>query len=208
MSDTKLAPRSGEEAAEYLLNEVESERADWYRKCLMVQRIARGLPAVFPTALSASNATPKSERVYDPADFRRGMVLFSYNPNIPGTAGHISFINGRDSRGRIITCTNDAYQPGVMDYVPMEFYKDSWGQTIQFAATWLNGYDFKDFNAKPKPVWGGGLGDQYREALTLLLEVLQRKKDKFGPDAPIVKALERDVERMRRKIARFNKDAD
>ncbi len=207
MSDVKLAPRSGEEAADFLFGQVKNKNDDWLRKCLMVQRIARGLPAVFPTALSASNATPKSERVYDKADLRRGMVVFSYNPSIPGTAGHIAFVNGRDRNGTIITCTNDAYTRGVMDYVPLDFYEKVWGHTFQFGATWLNGYDFKDFNEKPKPVWQGGLGEQYTEALKLLLDVLQRKRDKFGPNAPIVKALERDVERMRRKIAKFNGDS-
>lgn len=203
MTSELLAPRNTEEAMASLRDLVESGVAKYPRLCLKAQRELRGIPMMFPTALSASNATPVSERVYEPADFRRGMVAFSYDPNIPGTAGHVFAIVGRDKRGNVLTGTNDAYDLGVMDYVPLSFYTNHWGHKLQFAATWLNGYDFADFNEPPKPVYPGGLGDQYRHALEILVDVFHKKRAKYGPSHPLVLALHKDIERMRRKLERF-----
>jgi len=190
-----LATNNGAQAATFIRRQVDTNSNDWYRLCLKLQRMSRGLPAVYPTALSAANATPRSERVYDQDKWKRGMVGYCYDPRIPGTAGHIFFIAGRKD-GQIITGTNDAKQAGFVDYVPLRFYKERWGHTIQFAATWLNGYDFADFNAPAKPVNPGTLGEQYKAALDSLKKVRARKRKKHGNNHPLVLALNNDINHM------------
>lgn len=202
MSDP-LAPRNTEQAAAFLKDEVISGSHEWERLCLKLQRTARGIPAMYPTALSASMSIPKSERIYNIDDARRGMVGFSYDPRIPGTAGHIFAFTGRH-KGVMITSTNDAKEPGAVDYVPFNFYKEQWGQTFQFAATWLNGYDFSDFNKPPEPVHTGSLGEQYAESMRILEKVYYQKRRKFGPENALVLALKRDLNKMKKRLLDYS----
>lgn len=199
---TKFAPKATLEVSAFFKNAVIKESPKYPRLCLKAQRTGRGLPAVYPTALSAALATPVNERVdFDVA--KPGMVGYSYDARIPGTAGHIFYIEKITPSG-LITCTNDAFELGVMDYVPLSFYKEHWGHTLQFAAGWLNGYDFKDFNAPPKDTFGGGLGEKYENAIEVIKDVRNQKAKKYGKDAPIVKALNKDIARMKKRLVRFN----
>ena len=199
----RIAPNGTEETADWLKDVVHSGSTNWYRRCLSLQRQARGLPAVYPTAFSASQATPSEERIYDVDKWKRGMVGYSYDPRIPGTAGHIFFVLGRAKDGEILTTTNDAKEAGAVDVVRLEFYGRAWGQKLQFASTWLNGYDFKDETKPPKPVKSGNLGEQYEQLRDDLQKVLVRKRKKLGNSHELVKALQRDVERMDRKLNRW-----
>jgi len=61
----KTAPNKTDAAAEYNKKQVVNNSSAWLRKCLILQRTARGIPARYPTALSAANATPKNQRIYD-----------------------------------------------------------------------------------------------------------------------------------------------
>lgn len=200
----RIAPNTTNETAAYLRDEVEAGNSDWYRKCLMVQRIARGLPAVYPTAFSASQATPGDERVFDPKKWKRGMVGYCYDPRIEGTAGHIFFVAGRNKEGQIITCSNDVKGAGMMDYVPLSFYTNVWGHKIQFASSWLNGYDFKDESKPPKPTKQGNLNEQYEQLRDELVKIYRVKKNRLGETHALVKALKRDVDRMDKKLKRWS----
>lgn len=191
------APRNTKETAAYLSNLVKTGSNDWYRKCLIVQRTARGIPPVYPTAYTASQAVPKSERITKISDLRRGMVAFSYDPRISGTAGHIFFINGRTKDGTILTTSNDVKTPGGMDVVPFDFYSTQWGQQFQFGSTWLNGYDFSTFSAPAKPVHEGGLGEQYNAAIEEVEAIYRQKLAKLGEDNLLVKHLKKDLDLMK-----------
>ncbi len=196
----KVAPADTEDAAAFLHVEDREGDDSWYRRCLSLQRQARSLPAVYPTALSASQAVPKNERVLNVKDLRRGMVAFSYDPRIPGTAGHIYFINGWEGK-RLLTTTNDAEGPGLVSVVDFNFYADRWGQRFQFGATNLNGYDFSDFNKPAEPMYQGSLGDQYRAMLEDLIKIEQRKRAKGY--IRLADALQRDINRMKRKLEKW-----
>lgn len=195
----KIAPNKTDQAGLFIREQIRSDTHAWFRKCLVLQRTARGIPAVFPTALSAALATPKTERVLDRNNWRRGMVAFSYDPKIPGTAGHVFFIVGRLD-GQIITGTNDAKSPGAVDFVPLSFYEDVWGHKIQFAATMLNGYDFSDFNKPPVQVLEGTLGDNYTKSIDILKKIRAQKREKLGADHPLVLALDNDISRMTKHL--------
>jgi hypothetical protein len=173
---TLLAPKNSNESCAFNRQQIYTNSNAWYRKCLMLQRMARGLPAVYPTAFAASQAVPEKERIHSIKDYRRGMIGFSYDPRIPNTAGHVFEIAGRNEAGTILTFTNDAKNPGEVDVVPLSFYTDNWGQQLQFAATWLNGYDFSDFNKKPEPVFEGSLGERYERSLEHLKKIRHDKK--------------------------------
>jgi hypothetical protein len=129
------------------------------------------------------------------------MVAYCYDPDVAGTAGHIFFINGRTEAKSILTTTNDAEAPGLVSVVPFEFYIKTWGHKFQFGATWLNGYDFSDFNKPPVPVHDGTLGERYERALEELIRIEVQKRAKGF--IQLADAIHRDVVRMQRKLERW-----
>jgi len=174
-------------------------------QCLILQRSARGIPPLAPTAYSASLMVPDSERVRAVTRLRQGMIGFSKGAN---PAGHIFLILGRrkgfelDDPDGVITESNDVVpgQLGRIGIVPLSFYHDVWGHHFQFGATWLNGYDFADFNKPPKAVHPK-LGDNYRHAISDVKKALAMHK---GKDKKLDAALERDIERMTRKLKKYS----
>lgn len=196
---TKLAPRNTEESAAYLRRLHETDNRNYFRRCLVVQREARGIPALAPTALAAALMTPESERVYDIKDWRRGMVGYCDDPNDSNAAGHIFFIVGRTKSNHIITWSNDVKDSGAIDLVRLNFYKERWGDDTMFAATWLNGYDFLDFNKAPEPVKNfNTLGDRYADAIDQL-KAIRKIKERQGANR-IVRVLTRDINRMQEHL--------
>ena len=164
----RVAPRSTDETAAFLRQQAQSGSTSWRAMCLKLQRMARGLPAVYPSALSAAIATPEEDRVYKEDNLRRGMVGFSDDPNDGNPYGHVYFIAGRSKKsGEIITWTNDARISGGVSMVQLGFYERKWGDKFQFGATSLNGYDFAEFNKPPKPKYGS-LGENFDEAIQRL----------------------------------------
>lgn len=199
-SSDRLAPKDGEEAAAYLRNQ-HTSGIDWFRKCLILQRSARFIPAMYPTAVAAQEATPESERVYKIKDLRRGMVAFCDDPNDSNSAGHIFFIAGRHN-DEILTWSNDVKRTGGVDIVPLSFYTTHWGDKFQFGATFLNGYDFSDFNKPARPVKNfNTLGDRYEDAIDTL-KGIRKDKEKRGADK-MVRVLTRDIERMQHHLERY-----
>jgi hypothetical protein len=202
----KIAPKTTEEAAKFL-NAQHSGPLKWRGMCLSLQRQARGLPAVYPSAIAAQHATPESERVRRVQDLRRGMVAYSDDPNDSNPYGHIYFIAGwfgksKDNPDNLMTWTNDARRRGGVDMVPITFYRKNWGDNFQFGATWLNGYDFAEFNAKPKPApERARLGDNYEHAIHDMEAAIKAHKAK-GHDA-LVAVLERDLAHMKRVMKKY-----
>ncbi len=198
-----LAPRNSEEAAKFLRNQSTDPVKNWARMCLQLQRTARGVPAAAPSALSAALMTPKSERVKKVSDLRRGMVAYCDDPNDSNPFGHIFYVAGRDRNGTILTWTNDAKGAGSVSIVPLSFYRTNWGDSFQFGATWLNGFDFSDFNKPPVPVEKDYevLGDRYSRVLNDLIKIKETKK------GPLKEALERDINRMQKRMERFERKA-
>lgn len=201
---TKLAPRNTPESIAWLRH----ERVTGHRypgQCLILQRSARGIPPLAPTAFSASLMVPAKERTHRIRNYRQGMVGFSKGSN---PAGHIFDILGRrkgfdpDDPDGVITESNDVItgELGRIGIVPLSFYHVHWGHNLQFAATWLNGYDFADFNKKPKPVHPT-LGKNYEHAIADVKKALAAHR---GEDKKLDAALERDIERMQRKLKRFS----
>src|SRR5215216_5913970 len=85
------------------------ETMQWYRehdetaelgfnpdgRCLQICRTARDLPAVYPSAKEAQDATPKEFRVTKIADLRKGMVLYFDDPHDSNQFGHVATMVGR-----------------------------------------------------------------------------------------------------------------
>lgn len=198
----KVAPNNSEKAAEYLKLQHSTDSDDWLRKCLVLQRSARGIPALAPTAYAAAMLTPESERIPNMKDWRRGMVGFSEDPNDPDDAGHVFYIIGRTKNDVLLSWTNDMHEPGHVDVSRVSLYETAWHHRIMFAATWLNGYDFSDFNEPPKPVKNyNTLGDRYADAIDELIRIRERKEKKGAKK--VVAVLNRDIARMRNHLDRF-----
>lgn len=200
----RLAPRNGNEAAAWL-KEQRQERADWYRRCLQLQRTARGIPALAPTAYAASQLTPTGERVHQISSLRRGMIGYGKGPD---PAGHIYYILGRrpgaslsDPNG-VLTEGNDVVSghKGAIGIVSLAYYTKYWGHEFLFGATWLNGYDFADFNAKPKPTHPT-LGKNYEEAI----EAMERAIHAHRHHPKLQASLRDDLAAMKRKYKKYSK---
>ena len=197
---TKIAPQTTDQAAAFL-REAHEGPLEWKALCLKLQRMARGLPAVYPSALAAMEATPVGERVTKLEDLRRGMVAYSDDPNDSNPFAHIYFIAGRSKSGDILTWTNDALRTGGVDVVPITFYLDRWGDSFKFGASWLNGYDFSDANGKPKNT-RGSLGENYSHAIEDVRKSIRYHRD--AGHVKLVALLERDLEVMKKRKARFS----
>lgn len=205
-----IAPHDTSEAAAFLRSAHDGPLT-WFRSCLEVQRKARGLPPVYPSAAAAAAATPEEDRVYNLDEVKRGMVMFFDDIHDSNTAGHIVFACGRDAHSNILTWTNDAVREGGIDVVQSDFFPRHWGDPFLFAATSLNGYKFPDFHAAPatpppasKPetsVGTGHLGANFTSAMDALQVAIDHHKRK-GHDQ-LVRVLERDLKRMQHQAARF-----
>lgn len=200
--DSKIAPGSSADAAQFMQLQHKTGSRDWFRKCLILQRSGRKIPAVAPTAIAAAHLVPESERVYKVKDFRHGMVAFSDDPFDSNTAGHVYYICGRNKDDVILTWSNDVKVSGGVDCVPLSFYQDHWGDKLLFAATNLNGYDFSDFNKPAVPINRyEHLGDRYLAAIDDLKKI---RRDKHSHDADrMFKILTRDIDRMEAHYKKF-----
>lgn len=201
-----MTTRTTDETAAWLKGQHDSGSSAWYEKCLMLQHDARNIPALYPSAFAAMVATPESERVYKVSDLRRGMVAYSDNPNDSNPFGHIYFIAGwkgssRSDPNELMTWTNDALRHGGVDLVPITWYLTHWGVPFKFGATWLNGYDFSEFNKPAKPVHGT-LGSNYEHAIADIEKAIVSHKKTH--DDRIVNALNRDLARMKKHYKKFS----
>src|SRR6478609_10976620 len=115
------------EAMTYLRGQHTSGSTRWGGKCLQLQRTARGLGAVYPSAISAAHATPKEFRVYDPDKVKRGMVAYWDDPNDSNPYGHITGVAGRDDDNELLHWTNDAAGYGRVSLVHHSFFPNYWG---------------------------------------------------------------------------------
>lgn len=125
----------------------------WRAMCLSLQRQARGLPAVFPSALAAAEGTPMRDRVYDIDKVQVGMVGYCDDPNDSNRFGHIFSFRGKNKAGKWVVWTNDALRLGGVSTVEYDWFQTHWGDKFQFAAVSLNGFDLpgvsRPADAKP-----------------------------------------------------------
>jgi hypothetical protein len=89
---------------------------------------------------------------------------------------------------------------GQIGVVPLSFYHIHWGHDLLFGATWLNGYDFADFNAKPKPVHPS-LGANYEHAMADIKRAIHAHA--HDKDDTLENFLKRDLSIMERRYKRF-----
>lgn len=203
----KNAPRNSDQAAAFLRAAHDGPLV-WRALCLKLQRQARGLPAVYPSALSAALATPLSERVTRVSDLRRGMVAYSDDPNDSNPFGHVYYIAGwdgpRDDPKNCLTWTNDARRQGGVDLVPLSFFRDQWGDRFQFGATWLNGYNFAEFDKAPAPDPGRGtIGGNLDHAIEDIRKAMRWHRGQGN--TAIVNALAADLAALKETRNRFPK---
>jgi hypothetical protein len=143
-----LSPRNAAEAIAFLRAERNQNNSNWYRLCLKLTRVARGLPGGWATANIAMYDTPRQYRVYNRADLRRGMVVYFDDPHDANTAGHICTFAGRRN-GVEYVWSNDALRAGKVDLVPFDYFPKKWGDPFVFGATWLNGHLLTNMRGKP-----------------------------------------------------------
>lgn len=198
----KLAPRNGLEASAFLRDQHTSGSRAWNRKCLVLQRNARGIPALYPSAYAASIGVPESERVKSISDFRVGMIAFSKGADPAGHVFEIASWQGkpRNNPDNLLVWTNDAVHEGGVDLVPITFFEKHWGHKILFGATWLNGYDFSDFNKKPVAA-RGKLGKNYQHAIEDMQRAIHHHEKAGHTD--LVRQLKKDLSIMKVRAKDF-----
>ena len=202
---TKISPNDTNATAAFIRTERVKPSKSWKGRCLELQRTARGLPPVYPSALSAALATPEEDRVYHIEDLRRGMVAYSDDPNDSNPFGHIYFIAGRDADGEVWTWSNDVDSVHNVGLVPLSFYKDHWGDNFQFGAISLNGYDLLGNNGLPVAKPGHDfLGKNYADAIKNVKRAISYHKT--TGNARLVNGLKRDLIRMTLRYEKYQRD--
>lgn len=171
--------------------------------CLKVCRTARDIDPMFPSALAAQIATPKEFRVYDPADIRRGMVAYFDDPNDSNPFGHIVTVHGRDEEKHILEWTNSVV-PNKLTVVFHSYFPRNWGDTFQFAATWLNGVELEfgeKTTASTAPTARERRLRNLEHAVDDLMAAVAHAKKKGR--TRLVEALQRDISRLRKHMKEF-----
>lgn len=145
-----MTQRNTPEALAWLKHQHDINSHAWGGLCLKLQRSARNLPGVFPSAFAAQMGTPMSDRVYDLNKLVSGMVVFIDDPHDSNRFGHIAGLRTRQKvDGDWLTWTNDALnEHGGVNCVDIDWFKANWGDSFQFGARSLNGFDL----LLPKPV--------------------------------------------------------
>lgn len=177
--------------------------------CLKICRTARDIPAVYPSALSAQQATPGSHRITKVEDIRKGMVVYYDQPGDSNPFGHIVTVVGRvkgsdpRSLGSLLVRTNSVRANEVV-VVRGDYFPQHWGDPFVFAATWLNGQALTFPDGKPDapepPL--SKKAPNLREAIGALQEAVAYHK-KHGNDR-LVRALRRDIAAIRQTIRDFS----
>lgn len=191
------------ESMTYLRGQASSGSIAWQGLCLKLQRVARGLPAVYPSALSAQQATPQDNRYASLPNIRRGMICYFDDPNDSNPYGHITGVAGRANDGELLHWSNDAAGPGRVSLVRHSFFERYWGDSFQFASDWLNGYelDLPDKKTKPAPPLES-TGDRIRHAIDDLQKARAYHQKKSH--TKLAKALERDIAHLREVLKEFS----
>lgn len=188
--------RTTPETMAFLRGQAQSDSHAWGGLCLKLQRTARGIDAMFPTAISAQHGTPSANR-FKLSEAKRGMVGYFVGQN---PAGHITAVAGRDKNtGELLHWTNDAPSLGQVSMVRHSFFKQFWGDEFQFAADWLNG-QVLDLPGEPKPPLAGGGPSIVAAIQRLRVAVVHHRKK--GHTA-LVKALERDIAHLENILQKF-----
>lgn len=197
-----IEPRNTEDTAAWLRNQHKIGSREWASLCLSAQRQARGLPAVYPSANAAAYATPEEERIYKVKDLRRGMVAYMDNKHDSRPFGHVFFIAGRNKNNELMTWSTDAKVRGGIDMVPITFFKTNWNYEFMFGATWLNGYNFDEFDKPVAPPHRTRLGDNYIHAIEDVEKAIFYHKKKRH--TRLVELLEVDLQRMKENLAKYS----
>lgn len=197
-----MTQRDTRETMEWLRGQHASGTRAWGSKCLQLQRTARNLPAVYPSALAAAHATPEADRVYDVNQLRRGMVVYFDDPHDGNPYAHVTSVAGRTRRDRsiILEWTNDAKNYGAVDLVRHTFFPAYWGDKFMFGATSLNGFDLILPDRTPGPL---AQGDRNFDRAIDALEDAIADHSKKRHDA-LVRALKRELADMREIRKRFD----
>jgi len=202
------------------------ETVQWYREhettaqlgynpdgwCLRICREARNIGAVYPSAVTAQNATPAAHRVHDVADIRRGMVVYYDDPNDSNAFGHIATVVGRDrdadpgSLSSLLVRSNSV-KTGQIVVTRGDYFPRYWGDAYTFAATWLNGVvlDLPDRTPPtPPPAYIGRRGADRLRAIDAELTQMIENHRRFGNDR-LVRALKRDRAAVRQTLREHTK---
>lgn len=204
---SKVAPRNTRQAMAFLRAQHDQKKR-WHQRCLQLQREARGLPPVYPTALSAALNTPASERIKSIKDLRRGMVAYFDDPHDKNPAGHIVGVAGwipgkpKSNPDNLLTWSNDVRSgSGDVGLVGAGYFPKHWGDGFLFGSTWLNGYDFSEFDKAPRPTHPT-LGANYEAAMESMAKTIAYHKKK-GHTA-LVRVLNADLAHMKKMHAQYS----
>jgi hypothetical protein len=152
-----MTQRNTPETLHFLKSEHDMHTTRWPALCLKLQRSARNLPGVFPSAFAAMQGTPMSDRVHDPDEIQAGMVGYADDPNDSNKFGHIFCFRVKQADGTWLVWTNDAFGRGGVYCVDWQWFKRHWGDDFVFASKSLNGFGLilpkavERKNPSPKP---------------------------------------------------------
>lgn len=179
-----MTQRNTDKTLLWLREQHDSGSAQWYQQCLRLTRTARNIGPMFPSAISAQHSTPEKYRVHKLDNVKRGMVAYFDDPNDDNPFGHVVTVQGRHVDNSPFSWTNDVIR-GKVSLVPMNYFPTHWGDSFQFAATWLNGVelDMPD---------GGAVQQVARPNIDDAIASLTKVIEQNAGDTRLVSAMKRD----------------
>lgn len=168
--------------------------------CLKICRTARNIPAMYPSAVTAQNATPAKYRVTKLESIKPGMVMYFDDPRDSNPFGHIVTVaatrNGGKKLGDILTWTNSVVANKLVK-VWADYFPTKWGDEFKFAATWLNGVEL-DLPDEPAPRPSlPRLRDAIEDVKAMIVYHEQKKHTR------LVTALKRDLAELEQTLRDF-----
>ena len=177
----------------------------YHALCLRLAREARGIASLYPSALTAQQATPQDRRI-SWGDVRKGHIAYFDDPTDGNSFGHIATCAGRTADGRRLWWTNDAKRSGGVDLVAdpsteTSWFGAHWGDRFVFASDWVNGVGFQvgpdgDGSSEPPPD-PPAVNELVRMAVQGLRKAAINAENNNRPKRAA--ALKQDIERLRRR---------
>jgi hypothetical protein len=165
--------------------------------CMKICRTARNIGPGAASALVSQNMTPPEFRVHQINKIKRGMVGYFDDPNDSNPFGHIVTFVARikdadpDSLSSLLVRTNSVVSNKLV-VVRADFFGKHWGDSFQFAGTWINGVPLIFPEEQPPPAPRPLLTKRGTDRLREILEMYDGLIEQHQDDERLVRALRRD----------------
>lgn len=149
-------------------------------RCLEICRTARNIDAMWPSAVSAQEATPAEFRIHKIREIKPGHVLYYDDPRDSNPYGHIVTCVGLDKKADPDSLASklvrsNSVKSGLITVVRGDYFNPHWGDPFIFASNYLNGEELvMPSKPKPPPALGEGRERRLRHVVDMLTDMINK----------------------------------